>query len=48
MVFDDTDIVVFNEVISRYDVFKILNADDEDIRLATKEEVLFYYSKWNK
>jgi len=42
------DIVVFQNCISRYEIFKILAADDEEIRLATEVEVNIYYQKWNQ
>lgn len=46
--FVDSDIVVYSGVISRYSYFKILRAEDSNIRQATKEEVELYYKNWDK
>lgn len=43
--FNQTDIVVFDEIITTYSIFKSLNIPDDEIRMANEWEVAVYNNR---
>ena len=44
-VFNSSDVVIFDEIISRYSIFKCLGIPDDEIRVASEWEITVYNNR---